>query len=194
MAGLAFDKGEARGVPPPKFFLLTGVSGSGKSLAAKYAQKVLNLPLYELKYSDLFGQFVGNSEQNMRKLLQLVELLAPCIVRFDEMDKGMSGTAEGAQNLDSGVSDHMHGMLLTWLQEHEQKVFMIGTCNDPSKLSSALVNRMDDKYFIGYLGEENLAKVWKEHVQRFCQKSNVTDAQFLEIARLNKTLVGREVE
>jgi len=53
------------------------VQGCGKSLAVKVVAKELGLPLYMLDVGRLYGQYIGQTEQNLRKALKTVDQLSP---------------------------------------------------------------------------------------------------------------------
>ncbi len=80
---------EAReyGLPAPKGIALIGIPGTGKSLTAKMIGKLWHLPLLRLDVGALFGSLVGESEERVRRALELVELIAPCILWIDELKK-----------------------------------------------------------------------------------------------------------
>lgn len=83
------------------------------------------------------GSLVGQTENNIRKALQIADAMAPSILFVDEVEKALSGAAGGAQ--DSGVSARMFGKLLTWMNDHTSDVFLVATCNDISKLPPEFV-------------------------------------------------------
>ena len=126
----AFAK-EARdyGLPPPKGIALIGIPGTGKSLTAKMVASLWHLPLVRLDVGALFGSLVGQSEENTRRALSLVETIAPCVLWIDEMEK-----AFGQGGGDGGTSQRVFGNILTWMQDKKQPVFVIGTANNVSAL------------------------------------------------------------
>ena len=75
--------------------LLVGVQGTGKSMAAQIIACEWNLPLLRLDFGRLFGALVGQSESRIRRVIELVETLAPCILWVDEIDK--TGKSMAAQ-------------------------------------------------------------------------------------------------
>jgi hypothetical protein len=190
-----FDKGHLREKPilPPKVMLLAGVPGMGKSLVAKSAASILDKPLIKLDMARLFNKFVGESESNFARMFEVLESLQPCVVWVDEIEKALGGTAEGAVSTDGGVTDRVHGLFLTWLEEHKERILLIGTCNEPSKLSSALLSRTPLKYFVGYQDAEGLAAIWKSNLKALTDKNDLTDAQLGELVKMKPSLTGREV-
>jgi SpoVK/Ycf46/Vps4 family AAA+-type ATPase len=84
----AFSK-EAReyGLPQPRGILLIGVQGCGKSLVAKSVASFWRLPLLRLDMSRIFQGYIGSSEENMRRALEMGESLSPIILWIDEIEK-----------------------------------------------------------------------------------------------------------
>lgn len=124
-----------RGIGSLRGLLMCGISGTGKSEAAKALSKFWALPLYVLSIDRLMAGLQGQSEENMRTALKLAEAMSPCILLIDELDKGFSAVKSG----NSGNNDtfkRMFSHLLTWLQEHSAPVFIFATANDISGMPS----------------------------------------------------------
>ena len=79
------------GVYAPKGILLCGIPGCGKSLAAKLTAQRLDLTLLQMDMGNLMGGIQGQSEENMRRALNQVEAMSPCILWIDELEKGFGG-------------------------------------------------------------------------------------------------------
>ena len=133
-------KARAAGVDAPKGLLMVGVSGTGKSLAAK-AIAGGQMPLLRMDVGALMGGLVGQSEGNMREALKVAEAVAPCVLWIDEIEKALAGVGEGG---DSGTSSRVFGTLLTWMQETASPVYVVATANDVRSLRPELLRRFDD--------------------------------------------------
>lgn len=143
---LAFFEGKSETrLDPPRGILLLGVQGGGKSLAAKAVAGTWNLPLLRLDMGALYNKFFGETERNLREALKLAELMAPCVLWIDEIEKGISQ----AQN-DEGVSRRVLATLLTWMAERSSAVFLVATANDISALPPELMRkgRFDEIFFV----------------------------------------------
>jgi len=70
------DKARQFGLPAPRGILLLGIQGCGKSLTAKAVGQLWNLPLMRFDVGRVFGSLVGSSEQNIRRVIQIVESVA----------------------------------------------------------------------------------------------------------------------
>jgi SpoVK/Ycf46/Vps4 family AAA+-type ATPase len=89
----AFSKrAVAYGLPSPKGLLILGIAGTGKSLTAKATAKVFGVPLLKLDAGRIFAGLVGQSESNLRSVIQTAEAIAPCVLWIDELEKGFAGS------------------------------------------------------------------------------------------------------
>ena len=129
----------------PRGMMLFGVQGSGKSLAAKAVAGSWGVPLLRLDFGALYNKFFGETERNLRESLKLAETMAPCVVWMDEVEKGL-----GQDGNDQGVSQRLLGTLLTWMAEHESKVFVVATANNIHALPPELMRkgRLDELFFV----------------------------------------------
>ena len=130
---------------PPRGLLLLGIQGCGKSLAAKATAGILGLPLLRLDVGTLYNKYHGETERNLRDSLLQAEVMAPCVLWIDEIEKGFA-TGDG----DSGLSRRVLGTFLTWLAEKSSTVFVVATANDISQLPPELVRkgRFDEIFFV----------------------------------------------
>ena len=142
---LAFSGDKPENLDPPKGILLIGVQGCGKSLAAKAAAGVFGVPLLRLDFGTLYNKYHGETEKNLRESLQTAEIMSPCVLWVDELEKGLA-TGQG----DSGTSRRVLGTLLTWMAERDSDVLLVATANNISELPPELVRkgRFDEIFFV----------------------------------------------
>lgn len=142
------ERARAYGLPEPKGLFLVGVAGCGKSLTPKCVAGAWRVPLLRLDMGALRSKYVGESEANIRKALQVAEAVGRCVLWLDEIEKALAGST-GDQG-DGGVSADALGALLTWMQERKGSVFVIATANDVSKLPPELTRkgRFDETFFV----------------------------------------------
>ena len=114
-------------------------------LAAKATAGILGVPLLRLDVGTLYNKFHGETERNLRESLQQAEVMAPCVLWIDEIEKGLA-TGDG----DDGLSRRVLGTFLTWLAEKQASVFVVATANDISQLPPELVRkgRFDEIFFV----------------------------------------------
>ncbi len=134
-----------RGLDAPKGILLIGVQGCGKSLAAKTAASVFGVPLLRVDFGALYNKYHGETERNLRESLRTAEVMSPCVLWLDEIEKGLA-----TGNDESGTARRVLGGLLTWMAERKAQVFLVATANDVDELPPELVRkgRFDEIFFV----------------------------------------------
>ncbi len=154
---------EIPGLKPPKGMLLLGVQGCGKSLAAKAVAGIWGVPLLHLDFGALFNKYHGETEKNLRKALETAEVMAPCVLWVDEIEKAL-GTSEN----DGGTSQRVLATLLTWLAEKTKPVFMVATANNIDALPPELIRkgRFDEIFFVDLPKHAVRMSIFKIHLKR----------------------------
>ena len=177
------------GPDSPKGILLLGVQGGGKSLAAKAVAGLWSLPLLRLDMGGLYNKFVGETERNLREALKLAELMAPCVLWLDELEKGMAQA-----DADNGTSRRLLGTLLTWMAERKPPVFMVATSNDISGLPPELVRkgRFDEIFFVDLPDDEVRRDIFAIHLDKRELASDGFD--LVALAELSEGFSGAEIE
>jgi SpoVK/Ycf46/Vps4 family AAA+-type ATPase len=151
------------GLDAPKGVLLVGVQGGGKSLAAKACAGLLGLPLLRLDVGALYNKYHGESERNLREALALAAAVSPCVLWFDEIEKGMAGGDN-----DGGTSKRMLGHLLTWLAERRPGIFVVATANAIDELPPELIRkgRFDEIFFVDLPTPSVRADIFAIHLRK----------------------------
>ncbi len=173
----------------PKGIMLMGIQGSGKSLAAKCIAGVWGLPLLRMDFGALYNKFFGETERNLREALKLAEVMSPCVLWLDEIEKGISQD----QN-DTGTSQRVLGTLLTWMMERKVKVFMVATSNDITRLPPELVRkgRLDEIFFVDLPSLDVRREIFSIHLAK---RDYSMDADALTVlAEASDGFSGAEIE
>ena len=157
--------GTTSSLPPPRGVLLMGVQGCGKSLSIKAIAKELGLPLYRLDIGRLYGQYIGQTEQNLRKALATVDKLSPLCLWIDEIEKGFAASAGES---DGGVSQRVLGTFLTWMQERKSTCFLAATANDVYRLPPEFLRkgRFDEIFFVDLPNREIRMFLFRIHLRK----------------------------
>jgi hypothetical protein len=152
-----------RGLDPPKGILLLGVQGCGKSLIAKATAGIFGVPLLRLDFGALYTKWYGESEKNLRDALRMAEVMAPCVLWVDEIEKGISGDTN-----DEGTSRRVLGTLLTWMAERKSRVFLTATANDIERLPPELMRkgRFDEIFFVDLPTPEVRKEIFGIHLKK----------------------------
>jgi SpoVK/Ycf46/Vps4 family AAA+-type ATPase len=187
------DKAKEFGLPAPRGVLLLGVQGCGKSLCAKAASSLWNLPLLRFDLGRMFSSLVGSSEENIRRAIQVAESVAPAILWIDEIDKALAGATQSAGS-DGGTSARVFGTLLTWLSEKSSPVFVIATANDISQLPPELLRkgRLDEIFFVDLPNLEERREIFGIHLRKKGRDSTKFDLE--ELAAASGGFNGAEIE
>jgi AAA+ superfamily predicted ATPase len=156
---------EKFGVDMPKGVLIAGVPGCGKSLNAKVASTLFEVPLLRMDMGRLMGKYVGESEGNMRRAIALSEAISPCVLWIDELEKAFAGiNGHGG----SEVTVRLFGNFLTWMQDKESPVFVVATANNIMDLPPELMRkgRFDEIYFVGLPKADERKKILQIHIKK----------------------------
>ncbi|MEK6892752.1 MAG: CDC48 family AAA ATPase [Nanoarchaeota archaeon] len=124
------------GVKPAKGILLTGLSGTGKTLLAKAVATEANANFISIKGPELISKWVGESEKHVREIFKKARQVAPSIIFFDEFDS--ISKIRGASMTDT--TEKVVNQLLTELDgiEELEKVVIIAATNRPDLVDPAL--------------------------------------------------------
>lgn len=160
------NKAAEFGVENPKGVLIAGVPGCGKSLNAKAAAAMFEVPLLRMDMGRLMGKYVGESEGNLRKAITLAEAIAPCVLWIDELEKAFAGIGKGQGG--SEVTTRLFGNFLTWMQEKESPVFVMATANNITDLPPELMRkgRFDEIFFVDLPNKEERKKILEIHIKK----------------------------
>lgn len=158
------------GVPIPKGVMIAGVAGCGKSLSAKAAGKLFDMPLLRMDMGKLMGKYVGESEENMRKAISLAEAMAPSVLWIDELEKAFAGIGNGNG---SEVTTRLFGAFLTWMQEKKAPVFVIATANEIKGLPPELLRkgRFDEIFYVSLPNDDERRKIFEIHIKKRRKKN-----------------------
>lgn len=173
----------------PKGILLIGVQGCGKSLAAKAIAGVFDLPLLRLDFGAMYNKYHGETERNLRESLTTADVMSPCVLWIDEIEKGIAGRGG-----ETGTSQRVLGSFLTWLADKEQKVFVVATANDISQLPPELVRkgRFDEIFFVDLPKLQIREEIIGIHLRN--RKQRPADFDTRKLAEAADGFSGAEIE
>lgn len=181
------------GVDIPKGVLIAGMPGCGKSLTAKAAASMFRVPLLRMDMGRLMGKYVGESEANMRRALQLTEASSPCVLWIDELEKAFAGA--GAQGGRSEVTTRLFGSFLTWMQEKDSLAFVVATANNISHLPPELMRkgRFDEIFYVDFPNQSEREKIISLHIGKR-RSADLAKIDVAALARKMKGYCGADIE
>ncbi len=163
-ADLFSEEAYAAGIPLPSGVLFMGVSGCGKSMAAKAIAAAWQLPLVRMDMSLVLSGSFGTPEYAFEQATRMAEEVAPVVLWVDEIENAFgydehSGGGGGNVNIFSSF--------LTWLQEKDQRVFVAGTANRIQALPAELMRkgRFDQLFFLDLPHKEERREIFRIHIQ-----------------------------
>lgn len=187
------DEAKKFGVDTPKGLMLVGMPGCGKSLTAKVASRMFNVPLLRLDIGRLLGKYVGESEHNLRMALKMSESISPCILWIDEIEKAFSGIDQSGGASD--ITKRLFGQFLTWLQEKENTVFVVATANDISSFPPEFLRkgRFDEIFYVDFPNKDEREEIFRIHLE----KRGKYDEELIDLeklASLTEGFCGADIE
>ncbi|MBM4282316.1 MAG: AAA family ATPase [Deltaproteobacteria bacterium] len=122
----------------PRGVIFYGPPGTGKTFFAKAIATATSATVIVVSGPELKSKWVGESEENLRRVFRRARQAAPAVVVFDEIDAFATarGTYQG-----SGVEHSMVNQLLTEMDgfRKNEMVFVVGTTNLLSSVDPALL-------------------------------------------------------
>jgi hypothetical protein len=174
----------------PKGILLLGIQGCGKSLAAKAVAGVFGVPLLRLDFGAIYDKYHGETERKLRESLQTADVMSPCVLWIDEIEKGIAGRGG-----ETGTTQRVLGTFLTWMAERRaSKVFVVATANDIATLPPELVRkgRFDEIFFVDLPRGRVRASIFAIHLSKRDQPLGKFDIE--RLAAASKGFSGAEIE
>jgi SpoVK/Ycf46/Vps4 family AAA+-type ATPase len=169
--------------------LLLGVQGCGKSFAAKATAGIFGAPLLRLDFGAIYDKYHGETERKLRESLKTADVMSPCVLWIDEIEKGIAGRGG-----ETGTTQRVLGTFLTWLAEKKSRVFVVATANDISALPPELVRkgRFDEIFFVDLPDREIRESIVAIHLSNREQKLSKFDVEAL--AEATRNFSGAEIE
>jgi len=144
--------------------LFMGVSGCGKSMAAKAIATAWNLPLVRLDMSLVLSGSFGTPEYAFAHATRMAEEVSPIVLWVDEIENsfGYDDQARG-----SGGNVNIFSSFLTWLQEKSPKVFVAATANRIQQLPAELMRkgRFDQLFFLDLPNKQERKEILAIHIR-----------------------------
>ena len=173
----------------PKGILLLGIQGCGKSLAAKATAGVFGVPLLRLDFGAIYDKYHGETERKLRESLKTADVMSPCVLWIDEIEKGIAGRGG-----ETGTTQRVLGTFLTWMAERSSQVFIVATANDISTLPPELVRkgRFDEIFFVDLPDTDVRASILSIHLVN--RKQPLKNFDIRGLADAMQGFSGAEIE
>ena len=178
--GFLKDRCGARGVR----ILLTGPSGTGKTLSAEVLAKELGVDLLIVDIARVVSKWIGETEKNLEQAFVCAESTR-AVLLFDEADALFGKRTEVADAHDR-YANLETAYLLTRLERFEGLAIM--STNLRSNIDSAFTRRME--YIVEYdePGREERQKIWECHMPKHAPVA--ADVNLAELATVFPVVGG----
>mgnify|MGYP006267752941 CR=1 FL=1 len=178
------------GIPLPAGILFMGISGCGKSMAAKVIASAWNLPLVRLDMNLVMSGAYGSPEYAFDHALRTAENISPLVLWIDEMENSF-----GYDSMTGSTgSSSIFSSFLTWMQEKPPQVFVVATANRIEKLPAEVIRkgRFDQLFFLDLPSDDERKAIFKIHIQAYGANPDTFNMNLLSI--VTKGWSGAEIE
>jgi SpoVK/Ycf46/Vps4 family AAA+-type ATPase len=188
------DSAREFGLEPPRGMIILGVQGCGKSLCARAVAGEWKLPLVKFDTSAVYDKYIGETEKRIRKVFQVAEGLAPCVLWIDELEKAFAGSGPDSASADAGVSSRLLASFLSWMQDRKAAVFVAATCNNVTVLPPELIRkgRFDELFFVDLPNQAERKQIFA--IQLAKRKRNPADFDLEQTAAAANGYSGAEID
>jgi SpoVK/Ycf46/Vps4 family AAA+-type ATPase len=188
------DSAREFGLEPPRGMIILGVQGCGKSLCARAVAGEWKLPLVKFDTSAVYDKYIGETEKRIRKVFQVAEGLAPCVLWIDELEKVFAGSGPDSASADAGVSSRLLASFLSWMQDRKAAVFVAATCNNVTVLPPELIRkgRFDELFFVDLPNLAERKQIFS--IQLAKRKRNPAEFDLEKVAAAAKGYSGAEID
>lgn len=182
--------GNYRRVPMGIFFV--GPMGTGKTFVAEAFSGECGLTCLKLK--NFRDKYVGATEANLEKILNIVKAIGSVLIIMDEVDRALGG---GDNEGDNGTSSRVYARIKAFMSDtsHRGKILWLIMSNRPDKLDIDLKRpgRFDSK--IPFFYPQTLEEVENVIKSLFIKNKinhNITD--FSKISEASLGYSGADIE
>ena len=155
--------------------LLYGAPGTGKTMIAKAIAGEIDAEFISVNCSDIYSKWLGESQQNIKKVFERARSADRAVVFFDEFEA--LGCARGGDGGDSSGINGVVCELLTQIDgfctDPDSTVLIIGATNRPWDIDSALrrSGRFERHLYVDMPDAEARIEIIKRHMKELPVKN-----------------------
>ena len=193
-ADLFSEQAYEAGIPLPRGVLFMGISGCGKSMAAKAIAAAWQLPLVRMDMSLVLSGSFGTPEYAFEQATRMAEDVAPVVLWVDEIENAFGYDDHGGGGAHGAGNVNIFSSFLTWLQEKNPRVFVAATANRIQALPAELMRkgRFDQLFFLDLPHQDERREIFRLHIQANGGDPGAFDLGYL--AASTREWSGAEIE
>lgn len=143
--------------------LMSGPSGTGKTMAAALLGQDAGKPVYRIDISNIVDKYVGETSKKLRRIFEVAEAQG-WILFFDEGDALFGKRSEGGQSSNERYANQEVSYLLYKMEEYKGMIFL--ATNHRSAIDSAFKRRFDSLIRFDQPDEYTLQKLWHHFFEK----------------------------
>ena len=184
----------AAGAAGTRGVLLHGPSGTGKTMLGRAIADEIGANLVQINGPELFTQWLGESEEGLRRAFEVARNSAPAIIFFDQLDAiAPSRTELGAG--ETRTSFRIVNQLLAALDDiaPDSRIAVIGAVNDVARLDPAVLSpgRFGVHLPVGLPDRTDRVEILRVHLRRLQLDAGLTvEGLAADLADRTDGLVG----
>jgi AAA+ superfamily predicted ATPase len=170
--------------------LFYGPPGTGKSLTAAILGKNYNLPVYRIDLSQVVSKYIGETEKNLSKLLDVAEH-KNWVLFFDEADSLFTKRTEVNDSKDK-YANQGTSYLLQRLEEYDGLVIL--ATNLRPNIDRAFVRRFQSILFFNLPSVEDRIKLWENALKNFNLSPDVSVKKLAEKYEISGAAISNAIQ
>jgi transitional endoplasmic reticulum ATPase len=183
-------------INPENGILLYGPPGTGKTLLAKAVANECGVNFISVEGPEIFGQWLGESEETIRHIFNVARQTAPAIIFFDQLE-AIASTREIES--ESKTTERVVSQLLTELDgiEPRSQVIVLAATNRLDMVDKSILRsgRFGTHIFVPLPDEEERSQILKIHLRQTPLSPKIILNELVEhLARETESFSGAELK
>lgn len=148
--------------------VIGGPPGTGKTAFCKALGNMIGRPTLIFDVGSLKGSLHGQTEQNLREVIDICNSSGRIILFLDEVEKALAGAGHDAQT-SGGIMTGVLGTMLSWMSDTTAEIYFIMSTNDIAKLPAPFIRagRIDAVFHLDLPGADQKQKIWQIYLKKF---------------------------
>ncbi len=162
--------------------LLFGPPGTGKTMFAKAIACELDATMFVISPAQIMSKWVGEAEQNVRKLFDAAKAEAKAIIFMDEVEALVPRRRDSQSSVMTRVVPQILQELEGFDRKADRALLFLGATNEPWSLDPAMMRpgRLDAKVYVPLPDAEARFKLFEVYLGKRPLADDVNFAQLVE--------------